>query len=684
MITENYHVKITEPVEFALRHLQKNVKEFAPGLSFTLCLDQDLSLSQQGYRTEASEKELKIFGGGTEGLMYGILDAAQEIAHTGGISQLSAVRVEPYLENRGIKFNIPLDARTPSYSDASDSASHNIENMWDFGFWTTFLDRMAENKYNVLSLWSLSPFPSLVRIPEYPLTALEDVKRATKPCKAELSGWGIYADDMQDSLVTVKKITMDEKIAFWRSVMEYAQKRCIKIFLFTWNLFTYGTEGTPYGITASQDNEVTKDYIYCGTKELMKTYPLLAGIGVTSGEHMFGDETDIPFLADSYGRAVQDVLKEQPDREFRFIHRMQMAKYDEIMKEFRSFPCPFEISFKYSQAHMYSNTKPSFIDSFLERKEDGQKIWLTVRNDDFYMYRWGNPKFAMEYLRNMPVETMAGYYMGPDGYTWGRDYMDQKDTSHYQFVEKMWYMFSIWGRLSYNIDLTEDYFRAELRTRFGKEVAEILYESWKNASSVISDLNCTHWHDFDFQWYPEGCCMYQKETDKLVFANINEFVSCPSAPKSEYCSVEEFCRARISGEALMKIDPLTIADSIWNHAEKALEGRRQIEIFGSGDPELQKTTDDIYALSVLGYYYSLKIRAAVSLCTYRMTGREPLQKEAASLLRTAAGYWKTYSAFSKSLYKPQVLTRLCGLVDVQRFDELADLDALLVMEDVKQ
>jgi hypothetical protein len=32
-------------------------------------------------------------------------------------------------------------------------------------------------------------------------------------------------------------------------------------------------------------------------------------------------------------------------------------------------------------------------------------------------------------------------------------------------------------------------------------------------------------------------------------------------------------------------------------------------------------------------------------------------------------------------YKPQVLTRLCGYLDLQRFDELSELDIKLALED---
>ena len=37
----------------------------------------------------------------------------------------------PYLTKRGIKYNIPLDLRTPSYSDPGDAHQQNIPNVWD-------------------------------------------------------------------------------------------------------------------------------------------------------------------------------------------------------------------------------------------------------------------------------------------------------------------------------------------------------------------------------------------------------------------------------------------------------------------------------------------------------------------------------------------------------------------------
>jgi len=86
--------------------------------------------------------------------MYGGLDVAEAI-HLGTVAELSSEEHKPFVARRGIKFNIPLDLRTPSYADDSDSAQANIPEMWSREFWREFFDEMARDRYNVLG----SSFP---------------------------------------------------------------------------------------------------------------------------------------------------------------------------------------------------------------------------------------------------------------------------------------------------------------------------------------------------------------------------------------------------------------------------------------------------------------------------------------------------------------------------------------------
>ncbi len=61
--------------------------------------------------------------------------------------------------------------------------------------------------------------------------------------------------------------------------MQQAADRGIEIYLFTWNVFTFGAEGK-HGITDDVRNEITKKYFRAAIRETVKTYPLLAGMGI--------------------------------------------------------------------------------------------------------------------------------------------------------------------------------------------------------------------------------------------------------------------------------------------------------------------------------------------------------------------------------------------------------------------
>jgi hypothetical protein len=339
------------------------------------------------------------------------LELAEEIRITGALDDAVERQAAPHIARRGIKFNIPLDARTPSYSDDSSSAQANLPEMWSLSFWTRFLDEVARHRYNFLSLWSLSPFPSLVRVPEYPKVALADVKRKAGPLwDATLQGRGMY--DPRWELETVRAMTIDGKIAFWRQVMQHARDRGIEVGIFTWNTFVYGTEHSGYGITDSLDNPVTKDYVRKSVRALFNTYPLLGAIGITSGENM-GDENSGAavkerWLWETYGLGVQDAMADARDpssphyrsgRVIRLIHRAHQSRLDEIVSRFSQLhgydepDSTLAFSFKYSQAHMHSSTRPLFIhqNGWFDTIPPRKKTWLTVRNDDMYYLRWGDP-----------------------------------------------------------------------------------------------------------------------------------------------------------------------------------------------------------------------------------------------------------------------------------------------------
>ena len=135
-------------------------------------------------------------------------------------------------------------------------------------------------------------------------------------------------------------MTIDDKIKFWREVMQYAKDRGVDIYLFTWNIFVWGTEGK-YGLTEDGNNPKTIPYFRASVRETVRTYPLLAGIGITAGENMnsrqgrFDHEA---WLWQTYGEGIRDALKDQPERKFRLIHRFHQTGQKNILSAFKDYP----------------------------------------------------------------------------------------------------------------------------------------------------------------------------------------------------------------------------------------------------------------------------------------------------------------------------------------------------------
>ncbi|MFC1653031.1 carbohydrate-binding family 6 protein, partial [Planctomycetota bacterium] len=373
--------------------------------------------SPEVYQIQSFEpSKVLIIGGDATGTMYGGLEVADLLRL--GLPIKSHKRT-PFVKKRGIKFNIPLDARTPSYDDTGDNAQKNIETVWDFEFWKAYLDDLARYRYNVLSLWTTHPYPSIIQMEDYPEVALDDVYRVSDGVfqphfKNRLQDVDL---DKPGTMTLVKKISIEEKIKHWQRVFQYAEGRGIEIYLFHWNVMTFGATGK-YGITPDQTNPITNDYMRKCVRQALLTYPNIKGIGVTAGEnadnHLEGEYAIENFLFNTYGRGIMEVLELQPERKVRFIFRQHMSGLGPITAAFADFPDEFNTSFKYAIGHMYTMRKSLLFDRGFRNEVEEYKVpcWLNLRNDDIFVHRWGNPDYVRDYIQQMPHDVMPGFYMG--------------------------------------------------------------------------------------------------------------------------------------------------------------------------------------------------------------------------------------------------------------------------------
>jgi len=86
-------------------------------------------------QTEGGRRVITVSGSDAAGAMHGGLDIAEAI-RTGSLDSMKDSDHSPHLKLRGIKFNCPLDERTPTYeNNKGDAEFRNVLTMWDMSFW---------------------------------------------------------------------------------------------------------------------------------------------------------------------------------------------------------------------------------------------------------------------------------------------------------------------------------------------------------------------------------------------------------------------------------------------------------------------------------------------------------------------------------------------------------------------
>ena len=633
------------------------------------------TLKSEGYSIRTSSIDGRtaywVVGADAGGVMYGGLELA-EVIRVDGLDGIKDVDQNPYMAMRGTKFNIPLDVRTPSYTDVCDAAQNNIAEMWSFDFWKDYIDNLARYRYNYISLWSLHPFPSLVKVPDYPDVALDDVKRSMVKWQEnyDLSARGFDSPEIVNNVEILKKMTIEEKIEFWRKVMRYAKDRNINFYVVTWNIFVYGTEGK-YGITDDINNETTIDYFRKSVRQMFLTYPDLAGIGLTTGENMpkatFQQKEDWAFK--TYAQGVLDAAEMQPGRKITFIHRQHQTGAKDIARKFKPLidhkDIEFIFSFKYAQAHVYSSTTQPFHPGFVKdiQAEGNLKTIWTLRNDDVYYFRWGAPDFVRQFIKNIPYDVSRGFYLGSDQYIWGREFMStEPDTPRQIEIVKHWYHWMIWGRLGYDPNLSNERFIGIIQQRYPNISGRDLFTAWQHASMVYPLTTGFHWGSLDFQWYIEACKSRPGPAQTPSgFHDVNRFITLPPHGGTNNVSIPDYVTAVREAKPLSGTTPIEVSNRIHSHADKALAILDRLN--HGGDKELRLTLGDIRAVAYMGKYYAHKIRGATELALFRETRKKEHQNAAIEELTRAAEFWRLYTSTALGQYKNPLWTNRVGYCD---------------------
>jgi hypothetical protein len=297
-----------------------------------------------------------------------------------------------------------------------------------------------------------------------------------------------------------------------------------------------------------------------------------------------------------------------------------------------------------------------------------------VRNDDIYSFRWADYDYARAFIKAIPpAEKIAGFYMGPDGFLWGRDFLTKDVIGPRPTVmQKQWLSFALWGRLAYEPDLPATVFTRLTAARFPGADAPALAAAWADASNTFPFITRFFWGDIDLKWFPEAC------RRRSGFYNVRHFVEGGTMPGAGVLNIIEWRNGLLADQMPAGVTPLDIATTLEANATRALQALpalRSATINPTAAREYTATLGDIETMSHLGLYYAAKIRGACDLARFDKSSDAAHQASAVRHLEMALKHWENYSAAYTRQYVQPVLYNRSGVVDIpgQTEDAAADV-----------
>ena len=602
-----------------------------------LVLTHIKNIDPQGYKIVTENNNIYVIGNDYNGCLYGIMDLIEHFESSSSLFEIKEYQVNPALAFRAIKFNLPWSPYRPG-----EATTLHTETCKDLKFWEAYLDMMVKNRFNALTLWNTHPFSYMIKAKNYP--------KATGLTDEELIEWQ----------------------SFYKSLFKMAKERGIETYLVNWNIVVSPEFAKEYGVKEYDDrSDLVKKYTKESVTQLINEYEDLTGLGVTLADWMgnWGNDKMTSLERENW---IQETFVDginEANRKVKFIHRAVLAgDPNEMRKVIDKANLPdktiVEIKFNWSHGHStpklsltHANDNGTILNDFWNPKPDNYFIAWMIRNEDFFVLRWGDPEFIREHIKTNNHEYVDGYFIGSEGYIPAKDYShidNETKTWDYAF-EKQWLYYHLWGRLTYNPSETNKTLAKAFDKRYGTAFGRDLLNAYSNASKVSLYLASFYKSTWDFTLYSEGFLAPWQiafDDEKSPFISIEELIKQETLDAS-YLSIGEYCKQINEGVSINPelITPLQLAQKVEEYCKNALKNIEPILLL-ENDLTLKSELDDIETWSYLGFYFADKLRAGVALETYNLN-KQPKEKEKALLyLNQCLTHWQNVVRLTKDRYLP--------------------------------
>ena len=609
-------------------------------------------LGAEAFRIKPEGRHITVYGGDARGMVYGALALAEDVRHGVRLDKIQLRTETPHLPFRAIKHNLPWDSYRPS-----KALDQHLATTRDLAYWEAFLDMLAENRFNALTLWNLHPWPYMVKSRNFP--------EASPFSDHELEEW--------------RKLH--------RGIFRLAKERGIDTYLVPWNIFVskefaaahdVGHLNTyPYYNSQGDTSELIKRYVRESVAQVLEEYPDLTGMGLSHSEAMGGmtaKERD-EWIAETYLEAIRSgkrpvkIIEKVPSSSGLVMDGSTSVETEQLTRKtleaINFAEGPVWLAPKFNWSHGHSTTTLAGVhggelgDTYFKPEPKNYKVTWIVRNEDFFALRWGDPSFVRRHIKeNGSASYIGGYIIGSETYIPALDYFTAVEEGvdwHFAF-ERQWLFYKLWGRLMYAPDTPDAVFVQEFTRRYGARGGNLLraYELASKTPLRLASLFNSTW---DHTLYGEG--MMWLAGREMAYISADSLTEQPVLDPA-YVSVADYVDATRGRRSFDegRITPPILASQLEADAQEALRLVERIDT--TGRTALMYEVADVKAWAHLGLHLAEKIRGATALQTYRKRGGDDNKARAIVHLENALSQWDQLVGITRPIYRDMLLTHMIG------------------------
>ena len=611
---------------------------------------------------------LAVMGFDDKGVMYGLLDVAEQISWASDPKKpFSAVK----------EITEQPDVRERAISMYTMNRAYWESRFYDENYWTKYLDMMAKDRYNMLEILFgyenggfMAPcYPYFFDVDGFP-----DIRMT-----------GITPAQQQKNLNTMNHL------------IKMAHDRGIGVRLSVWDvIYTGGVQAGGIAGAENASNQRIPSLVYGLNKgnlaaytkaafaKFVKVIPGIDGILFKSNNESGLQQNELYDFGLNFFRTVK---QSSPNMEI-VIHSKGIT--DSLLTAAEEMGINFRIAPKYWMEQMGLPFHPSHINredqmnrrhsysNMLRYPQKYKMFWKLWNGGTTRVLLWGDPEYARRFAQSAHLYNSDGYGVYEplatkmEGQPHDARPFDllKPQYRYYQYeFERYWHFYQVFGRMGYNANASPDIWNKEFEKRFGKQTAPVIASALHQASGVLPRIVASC---YPYYYFPTTMGWVEKQR----LGDLPDYAKAEGSDLQQFASFDEEARVLLGNYETAKIRPSVnsrwLAQTSADINVKIAEAQKSI---GSGqNKEFNSTVTDLKILSNLALFHSRRIPAAVYYCLFKRTHNVAALDSAIAHERDATAAWQQIVDAAGDVYADNLMmgTESRGLTGHWK-DELVSL-----------